>query len=53
MLKKLYSILPYNSSINICQRDPYFAKSIQSRFNKEEIDTAKRELRIIEKEVNK
>ena len=46
MLKKLYGLPPYNTWINICYGDGYFAKSIEEKFSKEEIKKAKKKLNI-------
>lgn len=46
MLKKLYGLPPYNTLTNICYGDGYFAKSIEEKFSKEEIEKAKKKLRM-------
>lgn len=45
-LKKLYGLPPYNTSTNICYGDPFFARDIESKFSRKEIEKAKKKLNI-------
>lgn len=46
MLKKLYGLPPYNNCYNICYGDAFYARSIQEKFSEQEIQQAKKKLKI-------